>query len=1026
MRRRREKSDEETLDLKSMFTSFMKKKDDDEDVTVDVGQARKFLTTYGVMLLVLIPIIISIFFRAAPLTLPVADDWAQSTVDNYFKSEIARQVNQQNPNLPDINKQQIINDQYAEFYANNKATIEQQVTGTAAHFRSRMQDESGQTYLLAIDPYVWYSYTKNYIEYGHWGNEYVDGKSWFTLRNGREGQPAPDTMLFFSTFGVIIYKIMNIFTDTSVMKAVFLIPLVLMTIATAAAYFVGLRISGVVGALIASIIIGIHPGLLGRTAAGFSDTDNVIAFFEILVIATFFIAYELKNRKIGIGIAAASGILTGIYGFMHQSWWHTYDFILFAAGATLVFLIATHFREHKFRFDNLVKMESIRHIFILTMTLVVSTTVTILGISLLRGKSLLNGLTAAIGDPIMEPLGFMVRKSVAVTTVWPNVLTTVAELNQSSVSAVISQLGGKLLFALSIIGVIYLLLKKVDGERKYFIYGVLLALWYASSVYAAQSSVRFIAFVVPAFAFSLGAFAAFVYDFISGLLETQFRISKWATRPVVILLLFFIVLMPVLKSAEVTAKNEVPSMNDAWYTALQNIKADGDDGIITSWWDFGHWFVAIGERRVTFDGGDQGERIHWVGKSLLTDNEKLSVGILRMLNCGQEKAPHVLAGFLDGNTVRAIKILDEIMVVSRPEASEILLDAGLTDDQISQVLEVTHCEDLLPQYYIASDDMIGKAGVWGHFGSWNFTKASMFNKVHRLTQTKGVDVLMNDFGYDQAGASRLFQEIKTANADQWISPWPGYQGLSSCSFIGDTATCGNGLIVNLTTMDARLSLQGGVGIPYSVVYPTEEDIVEKPLANANIPISAVLIPSGAGFQSILADPLQADGMFTRLFFFDGHGLECFDQFDYQQSFTNNQIYVYKVDWSCSSKAVMPELAAAKSAAEQVMEAEAAAPQDVVEASHILLTLDNRTEEEAIALANEIIAQVNETNFADLARQYSEGPSAPAGGALGWFSRGMMVAPFEEAAFALEPGEVSAPVKTEFGYHIIYVTGKDQR
>ncbi|MEO0676347.1 MAG: peptidylprolyl isomerase [Pseudomonadota bacterium] len=81
------------------------------------------------------------------------------------------------------------------------------------------------------------------------------------------------------------------------------------------------------------------------------------------------------------------------------------------------------------------------------------------------------------------------------------------------------------------------------------------------------------------------------------------------------------------------------------------------------------------------------------------------------------------------------------------------------------------------------------------------------------------------------------------------------------------------------------------------------------------------------------------------------------------------------------------------------------------ASHILVA----TEEEAASL----ITQLEEgADFAELAMEFSTGPSGPRGGELGWFGPGMMVAPFEEAVVALEPGGVSAPVQTQFGWHVI--------
>lgn len=88
----------------------------------------------------------------------------------------------------------------------------------------------------------------------------------------------------------------------------------------------------------------------------------------------------------------------------------------------------------------------------------------------------------------------------------------------------------------------------------------------------------------------------------------------------------------------------------------------------------------------------------------------------------------------------------------------------------------------------------------------------------------------------------------------------------------------------------------------------------------------------------------------------------------------------------------------------------------VEASHILVE-DEET-------AQEVLDKLEAgEDFAALAQEYSIDGSAANGGELGYFGKGRMVAPFEEVAFSLEVGEISEPVESDYGFHIIKVTGQ---
>lgn len=104
----------------------------------------------------------------------------------------------------------------------------------------------------------------------------------------------------------------------------------------------------------------------------------------------------------------------------------------------------------------------------------------------------------------------------------------------------------------------------------------------------------------------------------------------------------------------------------------------------------------------------------------------------------------------------------------------------------------------------------------------------------------------------------------------------------------------------------------------------------------------------------------------------------------------------------------------------------------IQASHILIqTTAQMSEDEKKSAKEKAQSILKEAkgdieNFADLAKEKSEGPSGKNGGKLGWFGKGRMVPEFEKAAFNTKPGEIySELVQTQFGYHIIYVEDKKE-
>ncbi|MCX6710931.1 MAG: hypothetical protein NTZ02_02465 [Candidatus Woesearchaeota archaeon] len=148
-----------------LFAKKHEEEKEEDEVRIDWKKAAKMFDARWLwVLLILIPIILTSTIRIQPNTLAITQDWATGTVYNVYKNSIAQQVSSMYPNLPDANKQTLVDQQFKAYLNSNSAAIDNQIKQTAAYFKSKMQyDVNGAsyTYLGDLDSYYFLRYAEN-------------------------------------------------------------------------------------------------------------------------------------------------------------------------------------------------------------------------------------------------------------------------------------------------------------------------------------------------------------------------------------------------------------------------------------------------------------------------------------------------------------------------------------------------------------------------------------------------------------------------------------------------------------------------------------------------------------------------------------------------------------------------------------------------------------------------------------------------------------------------------------------------
>jgi dolichyl-diphosphooligosaccharide--protein glycosyltransferase len=958
----------------------------DDDMAVDFSGMKSFFKSIDMDKVVLAAflifcILLVFIIRMLPLSLQVTDDWASSTLQQNIRAQVSSQVDQQYPALPPSNRDaliqqrvdQIITQQQAQYDA-AQAQLSQQFK---SHLRYTGEDGKEHTYLGDLDSYFWLRYTRNILRHGSACDAVADGNCIDTYTVAPQGAMMSSNPSFhiFAIYG--LYKFITIFNPQFPLPATsYLVPVIVGMLGVIPAFFIGRRLAGNVGGFFAAILISIHPLLLSRSLGSDNDIWNVV--LPLFVLWMVIEALEAKSTKGRVIYSVLAAAFVGLHAATWDAYWFIYLIILFGLVANLIFRIGVSvFREHEHRPWKDRK---------------------VLGAALITGAFYVASyIFVLIGNPSSDyfhlPLNIFSASAgldrAVIPDYWPNVLTTVAELNKSNLGEAIGSMYGRLFFFLALAGLLLMLLPRHRWKLKHyalFIAGSIISIylindlsvsklvalgllslpiaiilitylfedenvdtapaliilvWFLASIYATYSGVRFILLMIPAFGIAFAVTAGRIYEWLSAYGAREIKWHRYITNVIVFAILALILIQPI-RAGRDTARNYIPSIDDAWWDSLTKInKESAPDAIINSWWDFGHWFKYVADRRVTADGTSQGTHIpRWLGLSLVTPDEQESVGTLRMLDCGSDTAlgntsiGAYSAVFSKVNdSIAAQQIIYDIVKLDRPQAQAYLAKRGFTQAEQDEILKRSHCNP--PEdYFITSGDMVGKAGVWAHFGLWNFTRAYVAQHSRNLPHDEAVADLQRKFNMSSEEAEKLYYDAKALSSEseinQFVSPWPGYITSSwvDCKLAanntamvcplgigfgqqGGTVMAFDAFTYNMTNPNASRLVYGfyqnnqrvgtnGDGTPAALYMAYDDGMRSITFQNPTSSGIAVLIDV-PNHRLLMADPLLINSTFTQLFYLDGRYSTHFEKFDDQTSFTGSRVIVWKVNWNGTAK-----------------------------------------------------------------------------------------------------------------------------
>lgn len=815
---------------------------------------------------------LNLYFRSFPINFPQLKAQARDIVERSIQQSVIMEVQKKFPQFYPTAKDEIVKTRVAEYKKQTKKIIRKQIQDVYLQLKDKFQDDKGQTYLMELDCWHWGRYVENVIRFGRPGDETISGKQWDLLMLAPLGSEL-EWEHFLYHFSSFLYRVFSLFKKIPLFTFLFYLPLFFTALLIGALYLFTSRFGGNLAGITSCLVVGLAPIFLQRSHAGWFDKDILNLLFPLLIVWSYALASvkaSLKQKLFWIFICS---FWIGLFSFSWTHWWFIFFIILIYEFLYIVSLLFSHF---------LFKRENSRvlreHIFSLSSFIALS----LCWVLTLAGSPPLAALYKQI------KLALIFNKPL-LSSIWPNVFSTVGEMRRVTLGEMSYSISN-IIFVLSLCSLLILIIR-VLVSRGYTHFKrtsiMILAIWFGVMVFASSRGVRFLVFLLFPLGISLGWALDDAYQYFKN------KRSRTAMSIVALSLVFLSALC--IKKGNDTARNIFPLINDTWFNVLNLIKEKtSPETILNSWWDFGDWFKVVARRRVIFDGQSQGTpQAYWMAKALLSSDENKSIGILRMLNNGGNKAFETIDKQLK-DSLFSVLLLESVLGLP-PENAQGILSKFLPAKVVQEVMVLLYAAPSRAGF-VVEYTMLTKMPAISYLGNWSFSKVYLAQNFNQKEKDRIVDHLKN-LGIDEPQIQQFYQEvflISTKRLDDWLSHRLQFYG----PLINGREKNGTVLFDNGFLYDPKeKTFQSNAGqVPRSLFVLTDDRFIENAYPNANSPFSVLVFKAEDGlYKCIFLDRELGSSVFARLYFLRGKGLRHFLPFiDAEEG--NNYIRYFNIMW----------------------------------------------------------------------------------------------------------------------------------